>query len=72
MIVLLYAVILFQESRQIMCFTLLFGLASDEESLVRASAARALGVFVLFAALRKVKRLTCTRRNVSIGKVYDG
>lgn len=39
--------------QQILSFTLLFGCVSDEESLVRASAVRAIGLFCLYPCLRK-------------------
>lgn len=39
--------------QQILSFTLLFGCVNDEESVVRASAVRAIGLFTLFPCLRK-------------------
>ncbi|XP_034231344.1 HEAT repeat-containing protein 6 isoform X2 [Thrips palmi] len=39
--------------QQILSFTLLFGCVNDEESLVRASAVRAIGLFALYPCLRK-------------------
>ncbi|XP_026275692.1 HEAT repeat-containing protein 6 [Frankliniella occidentalis] len=39
--------------QQILSFTLLFGCVNDEESLVRASAVRAIGLFSLYPCLRK-------------------
>lgn len=44
-----------QGDQQILCVTLLLGLNHSENPLVKAAAARALGVYILFPCLRQVR-----------------
>lgn len=44
-----------QDDRQILCITLLLGLNHSENPLLKAAAARALGVYILFSCLRQVR-----------------
>ena len=43
-----------QDKIQMMCITVLLGLTYSENSLVKAAAVRALGVYILFPCLREV------------------
>lgn len=43
-----------QDDKQILCITILLGLNHSENPLVKAAAARALGVYVVFPCLRQV------------------
>lgn len=40
--------------KRILCITLILGLTSDEDRVVRSSAVRTLGVYVLYTCLREV------------------
>jgi len=40
--------------KRILCITLVLGLTSDEDRVVRSSAVRTLGVYVLYTCLREV------------------
>lgn len=44
-----------QSDWQILCITVLLGLNDSKNRLVKAAAARALGVYVLFPCLRQVR-----------------
>lgn len=46
-----------QDRAQVLCLTVLLGLTYSENSLVKAAAVRALGVYVLFPSLREVRPL---------------
>jgi hypothetical protein len=52
----LYLMVVFvvQMDKQVLCITLILGLTSEEDKMVRSSALRTIGVFVLFPCLREV------------------
>lgn len=43
-----------QVDKKVLCITLILGLTSDEDKIVRSSALRTVGVFVLFPCLKEV------------------
>ena len=43
-----------QMDKRIMCLTVVLGLTNDEDRLIRASALRTLGVYVMYKTLREV------------------
>lgn len=55
----LCACIFLKDKTQVLCITVLLGLTYSENSLVKAAAVRALGVYVLFPCLREVW-VTCS------------
>lgn len=56
-----------QVDKRILCITLVLGLTSDEDKILRSAAIRALGVYILYPCLREVSYLMSS----SVVCVYD-
>ncbi|KAM3933702.1 HEAT repeat-containing protein 6 [Leptodactylus fuscus] len=59
------------DDRQIMCITLLLGLNHSENPLVKAAAARALGVYILFPCLRQDVMFVADTANAILMSLSD-
>ncbi|XP_009068831.1 PREDICTED: HEAT repeat-containing protein 6, partial [Acanthisitta chloris] len=62
---------LLQDEQQILCVTLLLGLNHSENPLVKAAAARALGVYVLFPCLRQDVMFVADTANAILNSLHD-
>ncbi|KFQ12264.1 HEAT repeat-containing protein 6, partial [Leptosomus discolor] len=60
-----------QNDRQILCVTLLLGLNHRENPLVKAAAARALGVYILFSCLRQDVMFVADTANAILDSLRD-
>ncbi|KAK2525354.1 Heatr6 [Columba livia] len=60
-----------QDDQQILCVTLLLGLNHSENPLVKAAAARALGVYVLFSCLRQDVMFVADTANAILNSLHD-
>uniref|UniRef100_K7FQG0 HEAT repeat-containing protein 6 n=1 Tax=Pelodiscus sinensis TaxID=13735 RepID=K7FQG0_PELSI len=60
-----------QDDRQILCITLLLGLTHSENPLVKAAAARALGVYILFSCLRQDVMFVADTANAVLNSLHD-
>ncbi|XP_009872683.1 PREDICTED: HEAT repeat-containing protein 6 [Apaloderma vittatum] len=60
-----------QNDQQILCVTLLLGLNHSENPLVKAAAARALGVYVLFSCLRQDVMFVADTANAILDSLHD-
>ncbi|KFV75485.1 HEAT repeat-containing protein 6, partial [Struthio camelus australis] len=60
-----------QNDRQILCITLLLGLNHSENPLVKAAAARALGVYILFSCLRQDVMFVADTANAILNSLHD-
>ncbi|KAF1533567.1 HEAT repeat-containing protein 6, partial [Eudyptes sclateri] len=60
-----------QNDQQILCVTLLLGLNHSENPLVKAAAARALGVYVLFPCLRQDVMFVADTANAILNSLHD-
>lgn len=61
----------FQLHKRILCITLLLGLSNDEDKNVKASSARALGVFVLYPCLRDDVLFVADAANAMLAAMAD-
>ncbi|XP_066465477.1 HEAT repeat-containing protein 6 isoform X2 [Eleutherodactylus coqui] len=59
------------DDRQILCITLLLGLNHSENPLVKAAAARALGVYILFSCLRQDVMFVADTANAILMSLND-
>ncbi|KFV54255.1 HEAT repeat-containing protein 6, partial [Gavia stellata] len=57
--------------QQILCVTLLLGLNHSENPLVKAAAARALGVYILFSCLRQDVMFVADTANAILNSLHD-
>ncbi|NXO29350.1 HEAT6 protein, partial [Cisticola juncidis] len=62
---------LLQGELQILCVTLLLGLNHSENPLVKAAAARALGVYILFPCLRQDVMFVADTANAILNSLHD-
>ncbi|NXT14556.1 HEAT6 protein, partial [Prunella fulvescens] len=62
---------LLQGEQQILCVTLLLGLNHSENPLVKAAAARALGVYILFPCLRQDVMFVADTANAILNSLHD-
>uniref|UniRef100_A0A8D2N0A7 HEAT repeat-containing protein 6 n=1 Tax=Zonotrichia albicollis TaxID=44394 RepID=A0A8D2N0A7_ZONAL len=62
---------LLQGDQQILCVTLLLGLNHSENPLVKAAAARALGVYILFPCLRQDVMFVADTANAILNSLHD-
>ncbi|XP_038013993.1 HEAT repeat-containing protein 6 isoform X2 [Motacilla alba alba] len=62
---------LLQGDQQILCVTLLLGLNHSENPLVKAAAARALGVYILFPCLRQDVMFVADTANAILNSLQD-
>ncbi|NWW75298.1 HEAT6 protein, partial [Climacteris rufus] len=62
---------LLQADQQILCVTLLLGLNHSENPLVKAAAARALGVYILFPCLRQDVMFVADTANAILNSLHD-
>ncbi|XP_062363094.1 HEAT repeat-containing protein 6 [Cinclus cinclus] len=62
---------LLQGDQQILCVTLLLGLNHSENPLVKAAAARALGVYILFPCLRQDVMFVADTANAMLNSLHD-
>ncbi|NXI36982.1 HEAT6 protein, partial [Galbula dea] len=60
-----------QNEQQILCVTLLLGLNHSENPLVKAAAARALGVYILFSCLRQDVLFVADTANAILNSLQD-
>ncbi|CAM4649942.1 unnamed protein product [Lepidochelys olivacea] len=60
-----------RDDQQILCITLLLGLNHSENPLVKAAAARALGVYVLFSCLRQDVMFVADTANAILNSLQD-
>ncbi|KAF1620732.1 HEAT repeat-containing protein 6, partial [Eudyptes chrysolophus] len=60
-----------QNDQQILCVTLLLGLNHSENPLVKAAAARALGVYILFPCLRQDVMFVADTANAILNSLHD-
>ncbi|NXS56193.1 HEAT6 protein, partial [Brachypteracias leptosomus] len=60
-----------QADQQILCVTLLLGLNHSENPLVKAAAARALGVYILFPCLRQDVMFVADTANAILDSLHD-
>ncbi|XP_068011058.1 HEAT repeat-containing protein 6 [Melanerpes formicivorus] len=60
-----------QSEQQILCVTLLLGLNHSENPLVKAAAARALGVYILFSCLRQDVMFVADTANAILESLHD-
>ncbi|NXI50246.1 HEAT6 protein, partial [Chloroceryle aenea] len=60
-----------QNNQQILCVTLLLGLNHSENPLVKAAAARALGVYILFPCLRQDMMFVADTANAILNSLQD-
>ncbi|NXW57222.1 HEAT6 protein, partial [Eurystomus gularis] len=60
-----------QNDQQILCVTLLLGLNHSENPLVKAAAARALGVYILFPCLRQDVMFVADTANAVLSSLHD-
>ncbi|XP_074870225.1 HEAT repeat-containing protein 6 [Carettochelys insculpta] len=60
-----------QDDRQVLCITLLLGLTHSENPLVKAAAARALGVYILFSCLRQDVMFVADTANAILNSLHD-
>ncbi|NXL55857.1 HEAT6 protein, partial [Chordeiles acutipennis] len=60
-----------QNDQQILCVTLLLGLNHSDNPLVKAAAARALGVYILFSCLRQDVMFVADTANAILNSLYD-
>ncbi|XP_069730536.1 HEAT repeat-containing protein 6 [Phaenicophaeus curvirostris] len=60
-----------QNDQQILCITLLLGLNHSENPLVKAAAARALGVYILFSCLRQDVMFVADTANAILNSLHD-
>ncbi|KAM8797210.1 HEAT repeat-containing protein 6 [Eudromia elegans] len=60
-----------QSDRQVLCITLLLGLNHSENPLVKAAAARALGVYILFSCLRQDVMFVADTANAILNSLHD-
>ncbi|NWU95146.1 HEAT6 protein, partial [Upupa epops] len=60
-----------QSNQQILCVTLLLGLNHSENPLVKAAAARALGVYILFSCLRQDVMFVADTANAILNSLHD-
>ncbi|KAM8991404.1 HEAT repeat-containing protein 6 [Ara ararauna] len=60
-----------KNDRQILCVTLLLGLNHSENPLVKAAAARALGVYILFSCLRQDVMFVADTANAILDSLHD-
>uniref|UniRef100_A0A8C0ZBT4 HEAT repeat-containing protein 6 n=1 Tax=Cyanistes caeruleus TaxID=156563 RepID=A0A8C0ZBT4_CYACU len=60
-----------QADQQILCVTLLLGLNHSENPLVKAAAARALGVYILFPCLRQDVMFVADTANAILNSLHD-
>uniref|UniRef100_A0A8C0IWB3 HEAT repeat-containing protein 6 n=1 Tax=Chelonoidis abingdonii TaxID=106734 RepID=A0A8C0IWB3_CHEAB len=60
-----------QDDQQILCITLLLGLNHSENPLVKAAAARALGVYILFSCLRQDVMFVADTANAILNSLQD-
>ncbi|NXX12747.1 HEAT6 protein, partial [Podargus strigoides] len=60
-----------QNDQQILCVTLLLGLNHSEKPLVKAAAARALGVYILFSCLRQDVMFVADTANTILDSLHD-
>ncbi|NXG81277.1 HEAT6 protein, partial [Baryphthengus martii] len=60
-----------QSDQQILCVTLLLGLNHSENPLVKAAAARALGVYILFPCLRQDVMFVADTANAILDSLHD-
>ncbi|KAM9177392.1 HEAT repeat-containing protein 6 isoform 2-T2 [Mergus octosetaceus] len=60
-----------QNDQQILCITLLLGLNHSETPLVKAAAARALGVYILFSCLRQDVMFVADTANAILNSLHD-
>ncbi|NXG56915.1 HEAT6 protein, partial [Hemiprocne comata] len=60
-----------QNDQQILCVTLLLGLNHSENPLVKAAAARALGVYILFSCLRQDVMFVADTANAILTSLHD-
>uniref|UniRef100_A0A8C0FWR1 HEAT repeat-containing protein 6 n=1 Tax=Bubo bubo TaxID=30461 RepID=A0A8C0FWR1_BUBBB len=60
-----------QNEQQILCVTLLLGLNHSENPLVKAAAARALGVYILFSCLRQDVMFVADTANAILNSLHD-
>uniref|UniRef100_A0A8C9NC10 HEAT repeat-containing protein 6 n=1 Tax=Serinus canaria TaxID=9135 RepID=A0A8C9NC10_SERCA len=60
-----------QGDQQILCVTLLLGLNHSENPLVKAAAARALGVYILFPCLRQDVMFVADTANAILNSLHD-
>ncbi|XP_059721802.1 HEAT repeat-containing protein 6 isoform X1 [Haemorhous mexicanus] len=63
--------LLLQGDQQILCVTLLLGLNHSENPLVKAAAARALGVYILFPCLRQDVMFVADTANAILNSLHD-
>ncbi|XP_072043611.1 HEAT repeat-containing protein 6-like isoform X2 [Amphiura filiformis] len=62
---------LLKNDKQILCITLLLGLSNDEDYRVKASAVRALGVYVLYPCLREDVMFVADSANAILDSLKD-
>uniref|UniRef100_A0A663M965 HEAT repeat-containing protein 6 n=1 Tax=Athene cunicularia TaxID=194338 RepID=A0A663M965_ATHCN len=60
-----------QNEQQMLCVTLLLGLNHSENPLVKAAAARALGVYILFSCLRQDVMFVADTANAILNSLHD-
>ncbi|KAM4647946.1 HEAT repeat-containing protein 6 [Amazona ochrocephala] len=60
-----------KNDQQILCVTLLLGLNHSENPLVKAAAARALGVYILFSCLRQDVMFVADTANAILDSLHD-
>ncbi|NXT26607.1 HEAT6 protein, partial [Syrrhaptes paradoxus] len=60
-----------QNEQQILCVTLLLGLNHSKNPLVKAAAARALGVYILFSCLRQDVMFVADTANTILNSLHD-
>uniref|UniRef100_A0A8C0IWB1 HEAT repeat-containing protein 6 n=1 Tax=Chelonoidis abingdonii TaxID=106734 RepID=A0A8C0IWB1_CHEAB len=60
-----------RDDQQILCITLLLGLNHSENPLVKAAAARALGVYILFSCLRQDVMFVADTANAILNSLQD-
>ncbi|XP_019348983.2 HEAT repeat-containing protein 6 isoform X2 [Alligator mississippiensis] len=60
-----------KDDRQILCITLLLGLNHSENPLLKAAAARALGVYILFSCLRQDVMFVADTANAILNSLHD-
>ncbi|XP_067394180.1 HEAT repeat-containing protein 6 [Emydura macquarii macquarii] len=60
-----------RDDQQILCITLLLGLNHSENPLVKAAAARALGVYILFSCLRQDVMFVADTANAILNSLHD-
>ncbi|XP_009981687.1 PREDICTED: HEAT repeat-containing protein 6 [Tauraco erythrolophus] len=60
-----------QSDQQVLCVTLLLGLNHSENPLVKAAAARALGVYILFSCLRQDVMFVADTANAILNSLHD-